>query len=130
MAEVLVVDDDESICRTLARLLRASGLPSQCLPSGQAALEYLATDSAAKLVLLDVMMPGIDGLTVLKAIRAEPRLTALPVVMYSAISDSSVQQEAERLGASGYIIKGRLEWPQLYEKIQQYLAGQSDDRPQ
>jgi PleD family two-component response regulator len=121
MADVLVVDDDETICRTLARLLRASGLPSHCLPSGEDVLRYLADDASPKLVLLDVMMPGIGGLAVLKAIRDEPRLSALSVVMYSAISDASVQDEARRLGAHGYIIKGRLEWPQLYEQIQQYL---------
>jgi CheY-like chemotaxis protein len=121
MTDVLVVDDDETICRTLSRLLRASGLPSQCIASGEAVLRYLADDPTPRLVLLDVMMPGIGGLAVLKAIRDEPRLSAVPVVMYSAISDASVQEEARRLGARDYIVKGRLEWPQFYEQIQQYL---------
>ena len=121
MSDVLVVDDDAATCRTVARLLRAFGHPSQCLESGSAVLRYLANDTPPKLILLDVMMPGIDGLAVLRAIRGEPSLASIRVVMYTAISDVAIRQEAERLGIQGYIVKGRMDFDELYDHIRPYV---------
>jgi CheY-like chemotaxis protein len=121
MPDVLVVDDDPTTCRVVARLLRASGQPAQCVPGGADALRYLATDKAPKVILLDVMMPDIDGMALLRVIRSRAGLRDVPVVMFSALSDAAVQDEARRLGAQGYVVKGG-EWSALYEQIRQYVS--------
>ena len=121
MSDVLVVDDDTATCRTMARLLRAFGHPSECLASGSAALRHLASDPPPKLILLDVMMPGIDGLAVLRAIRREPALAGVRVVMYTALSDPEIRREAERLGVQGYIVKGRMDFGEIYEQIRPHV---------
>jgi CheY-like chemotaxis protein len=120
MSDVLVVDDDATIRRVLARLLRSSGHPADCVAGGADALRYLAADQLPKLILLDVMMPEIDGMALLRVIRGEPRLSGVPVVMCSALSDQATRDEARRLGAQGYVVKGG-EWPDLYDQIRPYV---------
>lgn len=61
-------------------------------------------------------MPDIDGMALLRVIRREARLGGVPVVMFSALSDPAVRDEARRLGAQGYVVKGRLERSELYEQ--------------
>src|SRR3954452_18383941 len=80
--DVLVVDDSPDTCKAIKRLLRTAGHSAACLPDGHAALEYLA-DRKPGVVLLDLMMPGIDGMEVLRRIRREPALADLPVVLYT-----------------------------------------------
>ena len=65
-------------------------------------------------------MPDVDGMAVLRAIRSTPALGDVPVVMFSALSDPAVRDEAWRLGAQGYVVKGG-EWSHLYEQIRQYV---------
>src|SRR4051794_27166646 len=70
MSDVLVVDDDETTRHLLMLLLRGRGHTVACADSGPEALAYLANDMP-RVVVLDVMMPGMDGLTVLRTIRQE-----------------------------------------------------------
>lgn len=121
MSDVLVVDDDTATCRTVARLLRAFGHPAQCMESGSAVLRHLATAPPPKLILLDVMMPEVDGLAVLRAIRREPATAGVPVVMYTALSDPGVRREAERIGVEGYIVKGQMDFTEIYNQIRPFV---------
>src|SRR5881394_445503 len=86
MANVLIVDDDPNACRPLARLLEISGHHAFVVHDGRAALSMLDR-LRPDMILLDVMMPGMDGVQVLKTIRQHPLHKDLPVVVYSAISD-------------------------------------------
>ena len=88
MGTVLVVEDHPDTCRMMARLLAAFGHRADCALSGEAALAHLAAAAAPPdVVLLDAMMPGMDGVEVLRRLRADPRTARLPVVMCSAVSD-------------------------------------------
>src|SRR6185436_17598746 len=82
MANVLIVDDDVDGCRPLARLLRYVGHAAFFVHDGRAALSLL-DQLRPDMILLDVMMPGLDGIEVLKHIRAHPVHKDLPVVVYS-----------------------------------------------
>ena len=121
MGRILVVDDHPDTGRLLARLLRHSGHAADYVESGPAAIQSL-TAVPADLVLLDVMMPGMDGLEVLRTLRATPSFGALPVVMYSAATDEDFQREAQRLGAQDYLIKGQLQWSELQSVIESYVG--------
>ena len=120
MARVLVVDDNQDTCELLARILRRAGHDAACETSPAAALDHVRRD-APDLVVLDVMMPGMTGLEVLRAIRAEPALAALPVVMFTALSDEKTRSEARRLGATGYVVKGT-GWVDLHAEIQKHVG--------
>ena len=125
MPDVLVVDDEPTVCRTLARLFRCEGHDAACATGGEEALRLLGDDGRPKLIVLDVMMPGTDGLQVLGRVRADAKTASIPVVMYSAVDDELTRQQAMRLGAQGYVAKAGGFEP-LYRHVERYLKGDAD----
>jgi len=105
MARLLIVDDTFDTCDMLTRLFQRCGHSVQCVLDGAKVLPLMRTVQF-DLVLLDVMMPGVDGFEVLEAIRSELPAPPIPVAMYSAISDPKEQERAIAMGANEWIIKG------------------------
>jgi CheY-like chemotaxis protein len=124
VATVLIVDDNEDICRVLARLVRSSGHTAEVANGGQQAIDYLATHRP-DLLILDVMMPHVDGLEVLRSVRNDPRTAAVPVVMFTAAGEGEIRDRALRAGASGYLVKGSLDLRQIDEQLSTYLTPQA-----
>lgn len=117
---VLIVDDDLGTGRLLALLIRHIGHDAAFVESGDKALEYLATHRP-DLVILDVMMPGIDGLEVLRRMRADPQTADLPVVMFSAMSDPRFCQIAREKGANDYWVKASLDFRSLEQRLSTFI---------
>jgi diguanylate cyclase (GGDEF)-like protein/PAS domain S-box-containing protein len=101
---LLVVDDDEMNRDVLRRRLELEGYEVQSADGGAQGLELLGRE-AVDLVLLDVMMPELDGIQVLKKIRETRTATELPVIMVTAKDDSEEVVEAFRAGANDYVTK-------------------------
>jgi len=101
---VLLVDDEPVIRELVQAMLEGGGVEVRCVESGARALQEAPT-YCPDLVLLDIVMPGLDGLAVLRLLRAEPALRAVPVHMLTARSGPSDRLAAERAGATGYIEK-------------------------
>ena len=72
-------------------------------------------------MLLDLTMPGMDGLEVLRRLRADARSRDLPVVMFTAVRDARLVDEARRLGAADYVVKGSLGAADLMDLIARCL---------
>jgi two-component system phosphate regulon response regulator PhoB len=102
--QVLVVEDDEDIQELIAYNLRKEGFRATCVASGEEAQRKLRTE-AYNLVLLDLMLPGIDGLEVCKGIRKHPATAELPVMMVTAKGGESDIVAGLELGADDYIVK-------------------------
>src|SRR5262249_21651896 len=85
-SSILVLDDNEGNCDMLARRLARQGYEVRTAVGGAAALEALAKE-AVDLVLLDVMMPDLDGYHVLERMKADPGLRDIPVLMISALDE-------------------------------------------
>jgi len=100
---VLVVDDAEGIRTYLANLLELSGYEVDSAEDGRRALALLDGGAAPDVVILDVMMPGIDGIETLR--RINERHAGIPVIMLSVVGKASTIVEAMQLGASDYINK-------------------------
>lgn len=120
MAVVLVVDDDEFTCDAIRRLLTRMGYTTECAHSGTAALKMLE-EIRPSIIVLDWMMPKMDGLDVLKKLRADPKTKDVPVLIYSAADDAAMQQQAAKLGAKECVLKSGGFYP-LYERIERYAA--------
>lgn len=101
---VLVVDDESTSRVILAGLLRADGFAVEEAPDGRAALQRLA-ELHPDLVLLDVVMPGMDGFEVCASIRAMPDVALTPVVMVTALDDQRALTRAFEVGATDFIVK-------------------------
>src|SRR5438270_7822099 len=108
MALVLIVDDALDVCRVMTVLLRVLGHEGQYVLSGQKALDSLQ-GALPDLIILDVMMPGMDGADVLRAIRSRVETKDIPVVMYSALPDPDMQSDLLNSGANDYWIKGNVD---------------------
>jgi len=100
---ILVVDDAEGIRSYLASLLELRGFQVDTAEDGQSALALLESGAAPDLIILDVMMPGIDGLETLRRIRT--RDAGVPVVMLSVVGKAATIVEAMQLGATDYLNK-------------------------
>lgn len=117
---ILVVDDASDIRDVLARLLRLAGYKSLTAEGGEAALASVAAEGP-DLIVLDLMMPDMSGLEVLRRLRADPRYSRLPVVMFTAVGDRAVAEEARRLGVSDIIVKGGMGARELLDRISSHL---------
>ena len=129
MAHLLVVDDDARFCDLLRRLLVRAGHSVDCANGGEEALAVVRQASPSPdLVILDWMMPGIDGLGVLQRMRADPATAGTAVMVYTASDDPQVAWEATRLGALDCVQKvGRFN--DLRERISACLAAACRNRP-
>jgi CheY-like chemotaxis protein len=101
---VLLVEDDPDIRHVLASLLGRSGYEVAGAGDGRQALEYLGRHEAPRLILLDLMMPVMDGWAFLQARRARPALLDVPVVVFSAVDDGTGPDPRE-LGAAEVLRK-------------------------
>ena len=119
--EVLIVDDDRTIGSVLARLLQRHNMHAVAVASGAAALNYLATHQVS-VVVLDYMMPEMDGLDVLAAMRRDEALRQLPVVMYSAFADEDIRRRAHDCGASEWWVKSRVNINEMAERLHKLVA--------
>ena len=119
MPVVLLIDDDEPTSLAMSRLLDRVGYTTVCMSSGAEALHVLK-DLRFDLVILDWMMPEMDGLQVLRQLRDDPRTRDLRVMMYSAADDPAVKREAARLGAIDCVLKSG-GFSALYERVESCL---------
>jgi sigma-B regulation protein RsbU (phosphoserine phosphatase) len=116
LGKLLVVDDDELNRDMLSRRLERKGFQVAVSADGAGALALIA-DQPFDLVLLDVMMPGLSGLEVLKIIRQKHAATELPVIMATARDQSEEIVNALQLGASDYVTKP-LDFPVVLARIE------------
>jgi DNA-binding response OmpR family regulator len=106
---VLVVDDDPSLGLLAQLVLERAGFSVRRAADGPLALEALAEDPLPDLVLLDVMLPRLDGFEVLRRIRADARTKDLPVIMVTSFSRDQDAARGRKLGANDYIVKPLME---------------------
>ena len=98
---ILVVDDDAAIAGTIARVLRAEGHVADVAADGAAALR-LARAAAYDLVVLDVLLPGLDGIGVCQRLRQE---SGVPILMLTALSGTDERVRGLDSGADDYLVK-------------------------
>ena len=127
-ASLLVVDDLPANVELMARRLERSGFDVLTASEGPQALDLLRTQ-AVDLVLLDIMMPGMTGLEVLRHIRATWSAAVLPVIMVTAKTESEDVVEALDLGANDYVTKP-VDYPVALARIQAHLRTREATRAQ
>jgi len=120
MGRVLVVDDDRDTCDLLAKWLQQAGHESTCVTSGGGALAHLKSEQP-DVVILDVMMPGMDGEELLKRVRDDRRISNVPIVCYSAIDDPTFIKRVLSEGANDYWVKGSLEFRDIEARLAKYM---------
>jgi CheY-like chemotaxis protein len=103
--KIMLTDDDDFLVDMYVTKFNNSGIGVEACKSGNALLEKLRAGTKSDLILLDIVMPQITGLEVLKKMREEKLAVGIPVVMLTNQSDEKDITEAKSLGTAGYIVK-------------------------
>lgn len=132
-ARVLVVEDDRFLRRACEASLRERGFEVIIADDGEDGLR-LARAAPPDLILLDLLMPKLCGIEMLRALGERPETAAIPVVILSNSSRDEDRQQALQLGASGYYVKANLSLRELAGQVDRLVhpapAVDAADRPQ
>jgi CheY-like chemotaxis protein len=101
---VLVCDDTKNIAQSIVIMLQAEGYRGLAVTSALEAVS-LARKEKPSLILMDIMMPGMDGSTAAEAMRDHDELQGIPIVLLSALPEDEVRTRAEECGAKGFLTK-------------------------
>ena len=121
MGRILIIDDMPGSRETMAKLLKQKGYETDCAGNGEEGIAKMRK-SIPDLILLDHMMPKVDGLSFLAQIRRFPRWKNMPVIMYTGIRDRAHHMKAATLGVSEYLVKGDFKMPDLLDHINRILG--------
>lgn len=118
-ATVLTIEDQPDIRRLIRMTLEFKGFDVLEASHGEEGLA-MARRHRPALILLDVMMPGIDGLTVARTLRADPELARIPTLLLTALGSSDDIETGLGTGVRGYLVKPFSPW-QLLEQVEQLV---------
>lgn len=118
--KILVVEDEESLLKLESILLTSRGYEVRGVPNGQLALDAIAEEKP-DLVLLDIMLPEIDGFEVCRRIKSQEATKDIPVIMLTAKKTREDMARGEKVGADWYITKP-FKSAMVIETIQRFLA--------
>lgn len=121
MKKILVTDDDPRNRKLQETLLRANGYEVRSADSGRAALDLVAAEPP-DLILLDLMMPDMDGFEVVRQLKADPATRSLPIIMVTALDDDGSRARLAAAGVSEVINKPVDRWA-LQACIEKLLGG-------
>lgn len=105
MAQILVVDDSATVRNEVSSFLQQQGLNIETAVDGKDGLDKLKRDNGIKLVISDVNMPNMDGLTMVEKLRNELGNKAVNVIMLTTESDPRMKERGKAAGVKGWIVK-------------------------
>jgi CheY-like chemotaxis protein len=112
---ILIVEDDADLREMMAQLLSLEGFRAATVANGKEALQYLGASECPEVILLDLMMPVMDGWEFRRRQRADPNLSDVPVIVLSAID----QPQARDLHADAFL-KKPLDFDRLLKLVHEY----------
>jgi DNA-binding response OmpR family regulator len=118
--KILLVEDEEVLAKVLQEKLEGEKFNVSVVNDGEAVLS-LAKKFKPDLILLDIMLPKLDGLEVLSALKADNDLNKIPVIMLSNLDEDGKIKEALSMGAVDYLIKAQHPINEVVEKVNEYI---------
>lgn len=119
--KILVVEDEATLQKALVEVLEQSGYTAISALDGELGFK-LATQEVPDLILLDIILPKMDGFEVLKGLKADPKTQNIPVIILTNLGDVSSVQQALELGANSYLVKADFHLDDVIEKVERTLA--------
>ncbi|MBU1104543.1 response regulator [Candidatus Parcubacteria bacterium] len=119
--KILLVEDKESLRMVYGEYLRMEGFDITEAKDGEEAIS-LATSGNFDLMLLDIMLPKVDGLEVLKTLKANPKTKQLKIYLLTVLGRDAVIQQGFEMGADGYLIKDKITPAMIKDEILSALA--------
>lgn len=122
---LLAIEDDALVSRMYSKALAFEGFKVHLAPNGRQGLE-IAHKIKPDIILLDIMMPKMNGLEVLERIKADPALKSIPVIILTNLSGTVDAQNALKLGAKAYLVKSEYKPKDIARKVKGYLPKKAD----
>ena len=119
--KIIIVDDDDFLVDMYTAKFATFGVEAEVCKSGVILLEKLRNGAKADLILLDIVMPGQDGISTLREIRKEKLGTGMHIVMLTNQNDEKNISEANILGVSGYIVKSAATPSELVTEVMKII---------
>lgn len=121
MAKILIIDDDPETIKLLESILRMEGYQTSSVLESRNAFQVVES-FAPDLVLLDIMMPDINGIAICKLIKSNPHTSKIKVMMVSALSDDGTRKDSMNAGANQFVTKPVL--PRVFaQQVKDLLEG-------
>ena len=122
--KILIVEDEVALLDSYAELVESAGYIPMKASDGYQALDVLSNNlDQIDLVLLDLMMPGVDGLEVLKTVKNnEEKYGKMPIVILTNMTSESVVKEAFNMGATSYLVKTDLDYEGLVKELNKFFG--------
>lgn len=121
MTKIMIVDNSKDVCSIYTDTLRCAGYDVECINGEEKAVERIRKEQP-DLVLLDVLMPKINGLHLLDMILKDESNKKTKVAMLTEVSDSAIAERALRAGAKDYIVKSETPISELLKRIDKVLS--------
>ena len=118
---ILLIDDDPFLVDMYTLKFQEGGFEVKSARDGQTALDILKQDSLPDLILLDVVMPHLDGFEILKILKADERLKSIPVILLTNVGQKDDVEKGITLGADDYIVKAHFTPSEVVERVNKLL---------
>ena len=125
---ILVVEDDKLLSDLLLRKLGGGSYHVMHARTGEEALELLKNEKP-DVILLDILLPGVDGFEVLKQVKGSPLLKKIPVIVLSNLGQESDLAKGKELGAKKFLIKATLTLDDVVRVIESELSAKPEEEP-
>ena len=127
VTKVLLVEDDVLLRELYSTILGKAGYSLLVAEDGEAAMDVIENNAGIKLILLDIMLPKVNGIEVLKQLKSNLSTEKIPVLLLSNLTEESIVQEALKMGAVGYMVKVRLTPKEVIQKVQEFAGNPALD---
>ncbi|MBU1036723.1 response regulator [Patescibacteria group bacterium] len=117
---ILLIEDEEMLSSMYETKFSKENFEIRKALDGETGLR-LAQEKKPDLILLDIIMPKLDGFTVLKKIKADPNLKDVPVVLLTNLGQDEDVEKGKKMGVVGYLVKANTTPAQVVEKVKEYL---------
>jgi len=117
---VLLVEDDEMLLQMYTEKFTKSGYTVKSATNGENALEVLK-DASPNIMLLDIVMPKMDGFQLLKNLRKDKKYAKVPIIMLTNLGQVEDIRQGEKLGANDYFVKANHTPAEVVAKVKEYL---------
>ena len=124
---ILIVEDEHDIREIYAEVLSSVGYVVDQVADGETGMQKIRDDDW-DILLLDIMLPGKDGIKILKEIKDHPELKKGVVIVLTNLNSENIIQEVFGSGADGYLIKSEITPDKIAEEVARVLANQEENR--
>lgn len=119
--KIILIEDDKLIREIYTFTLQKANYLVLPGIDGREGIEVAKDNPDAKLILLDVIMPHMNGVEVLKQLKADPQTANIPVILLSNLTDEKTVDEAMEIGAYGYLVKAQISPSELVDKVEEII---------